>query len=170
MPQDYLFRDIDQSDIDFIFTGLSHPDVIRYYGVSFATLEETQEQMDWYRELEEQKKGKWFVIERKQDGQLVGAGGFNDWDHTHRRAEIGYWLLPNFWRQGIMSATFPALVKYGFGAMNLHRIEGFVEGDNLACQRAISKLGFTLEGTMRQNEWKKGKWLNVQIWSLLSTD
>lgn len=36
-----LLRKIVNSDIGHIFKGLSDPDVIRYYGVSFMTLEGT---------------------------------------------------------------------------------------------------------------------------------
>ena len=43
-----LLRDIEGSDIDTVFRGLSNPDVIKHYGVSFDSLEETKEQMKWF--------------------------------------------------------------------------------------------------------------------------
>ena len=52
-----LLRQIVQEDIHDIFKGLSHPEVIKYYGVSYKTLEETQEQIDWYKGLEENETG-----------------------------------------------------------------------------------------------------------------
>lgn len=42
-----ILRQITQSDLPNIYKGLSHPKVIPYYGVSFESLEATQEQMDW---------------------------------------------------------------------------------------------------------------------------
>ena len=50
-----ILRQIRQDDIQNIFKGLSHPEVIAYYGVSYKSLEETQEQIDWYKNLEETK-------------------------------------------------------------------------------------------------------------------
>ena len=40
-----LLRQIVQEDIHDIFKGLSHPEVIKYYGVSYQTLEDTKEQI-----------------------------------------------------------------------------------------------------------------------------
>ena len=44
-------RPIVDSDIDFIFRGLSDPSVIKHYGVSYTTLEATKEQMKFYAHL-----------------------------------------------------------------------------------------------------------------------
>lgn len=44
-----LLRQFVASDIENVFKGLSHPDIIKYYGVSFDTLEATKEQMAFFR-------------------------------------------------------------------------------------------------------------------------
>ncbi|WP_336298509.1 MULTISPECIES: hypothetical protein [Zeaxanthinibacter] len=41
-------REIIASDIENIFTGLSNPEVTRYYGISFDNIEATKEQMIWF--------------------------------------------------------------------------------------------------------------------------
>lgn len=46
-----LLREILQQDIHIIFKRFSHPGVIKHFGVSFKTLEATQEQMDWYANM-----------------------------------------------------------------------------------------------------------------------
>ena len=38
------------SDIENIYRGLSHPEVIKYYGVSYNSLEATKVQMEWFKE------------------------------------------------------------------------------------------------------------------------
>ena len=43
--QNYYLRDILASDLEPIFLGLSHPEVIKYYGISYSSLEETKTQM-----------------------------------------------------------------------------------------------------------------------------
>jgi ribosomal-protein-alanine N-acetyltransferase len=37
----FILRRIGPADKPRVFEGLSHPEVIRYYGVSYGTLEET---------------------------------------------------------------------------------------------------------------------------------
>lgn len=163
-------RQIRPDDIHHIYEGLSNPDVIRYYGVSFDSLKATNEQMIWYRELEQNETGMWWAI-CSPDGQIFyGAGGFNGLSKEHKKAEIGFWLLPEFWGRGFMQEAFPLICDYGFNKLDLNRIEGFVDSENKNCKRAIERLNFTHEGTMRACEIKDGKYLDVDIYSKLKSD
>ncbi|MEM6771884.1 MAG: GNAT family protein, partial [Bacteroidota bacterium] len=63
----------------------------------------------------------------------------------------------------------PLICAYGFNQLGLHRIEGFVDADNQNCKRAMAKLDFTLEGTMRDCEIKEGRFLSVDIYAKLKT-
>ncbi|SOD19842.1 GNAT family N-acetyltransferase [Pedobacter xixiisoli] len=165
-----LLRKIIPEDIQNIYKGLSHPDVIKYYGISFTSLEATEEQMTWYRELEESETGIWWAI-CSLDGQtFYGASGFNNLSKVHKKAEIGFWLLPEFWGKGLMQEAFPLICNYGFETLGLNRIEGFVDNDNLNCKKAIEKLNFKHEGTMRDCEIKDGNFLSVDIYSKLKSD
>lgn len=165
-----LLRQIKPDDIGHIYAGLSHPDVIRYYGVSYASLADTAEQMDWYQSLEQDETGIWWAICSPDDRIFYGAGGFNGLHREHRKAEIGFWLLPEFWGQGFMQESFPVICDFGFNALGLHRIEGFVDAANTNCKRAIEKMNFKHEGTMRECEMKAGKFLSVDIYAKLKTD
>jgi len=165
-----LLRLIKPSDIQNVYKGLSHPDVIKYYGVSFHSLAATEEQMSWYRDLELSKTGIWWAICSKDNETFYGAGGFNNLDKKHQKAEIGFWLLPEFWSQGFMQEAFPLICNYGFNTLGLNRIEGFVDSDNMNCRKAIEKLNFTYEGTMRNCEIKDGKFLSIAIYAKLKTD
>ncbi len=160
-------RQITQADIHNIYIGLSNPEVVKYYGVSFATVEAAEEQMLWFKELEKTGTGIWWAITSKQDNLFYGAAGFNNVSDKHKKAEIGFWLLPQFWGQGLMQEVFPVVCHYGFEKLNLHRIEGFVDSENKSCKKAIEKMNFLLEGTMKECEIKEGKYLNLDIYAKL---
>lgn len=164
-----LLRPIMPEDKQNIYKGLSNPDVIEYYGVSFNTLEATEEQMIWYRELEQNETGIWWAICSPDDKTFYGAGGFNNLSKQHKKAEIGFWLLPEFWGKGLMQEAFPLICNYGFNELALHRIEGFVDSENASCKKAVEKLNFRYEGTMRDCEVKDGKFLSVDIYSKLKS-
>jgi len=163
-------RKIQDQDIENIFRGLSHPSVIKYYGVSFHSLEATKEQMDWYSMLEKERKGQWWAVCSLDGKTFLGAGGLNDRDHENRKAEIGFWLLPDYWGQGYMTEAMPLICEYAFHEMDINRIEGFVESNNKNCKRAMAKLNFTFEGTMRNCEYKDGAFISLDIYSKLKTD
>ena len=82
-------------DQKHIYSGLSNPEVIRYYGVNYSSFEETEEQMNWYSNLEKSNAGIWWAIRLKNTNEFVGAIGINDHHPEYKKAEIGFWLLPD---------------------------------------------------------------------------
>ena len=51
-----LLRQFVESDIENVYKGLSDPEIIKYYGVSYKTLEDTEKQMQFFCRL--RKRGK----------------------------------------------------------------------------------------------------------------
>ena len=163
-------RQFKDSDIDDVFKGLSHPDIIKYYGVSYSSIEATKEQMVWFSDLEKKGTGIWWAVCSKQDNKFLGAGGLNNLSEENKKAEIGFWLLPENWRKGFMTETIPVILNYAFNNLGLHRIEGFVESENQNCKKALAKLEFNFEGTMKECEIKNGKFISLDIYSKIRSD
>lgn len=168
--QNYKLREIRDTDICNIHKGLSNPEITRYYDVHFDTLEETKEQMQWYKNLKKNGMGIWYCIYRAEDNVFCGAAGFNGLDKTHKKAEVGLWLLKEFWGKGILREVMPGLFEIGFKDLNLNRIEGLVVSTNMQCKRALEKINFTYEGTMRECEIKNGNTINLDIYSILKSE
>lgn len=162
-----LLRKFRADDLTNVYQGLSHPEVIKYYGVSFDSLKATQEQMDWFSNLERTNTGQWWAVCAADTGAFYGAGGLNEMDLNHKKAEIGFWLLPQYWGRGIMTEAMSLICRYAFETIGLHRIEGFVETGNHNCKRAMQKLNFHHEGTMRDCEIKNGSFISLDIYAKL---
>ena len=163
----FTLRQFTHNDIENVFKGLSHPEVIKHYGVSYHSLEATKAQLTWFSNLEKSGSGIWWAICSKKDGTFVGAGGLHDISHENKKVEIGFWLLPENWGKGIMSETMPLIFNYAFNTIGLHRIEGFVDSRNTKCKKAVTKLGFKLEGTMVDCEIKNGQFISLDIYAKL---
>lgn len=163
-----LLRQFKETDLENVFLGLSHPDIIPYYGVSFSTLEETKEQMEFFTDLETNGTGIWWAICSLDNSEFYGAGGLNSLSKEHQKAEIGFWLLPDFWGKGILSEAMPIICEYGFQNLGLHRIEGFVESKNINCKNAMRKSAFMHEGTMVDCEIKNGKFISLDIYARIN--
>lgn len=166
----FYLREVEASDIKNIHKGLSNPKITEFYAVHFETLEDTKEQMEWYADLQKNEKGLWWCLFDKKTDAFCGAGGYNDRDKTHRKAEIGFWLLQEYWGNGIMKEVMPKLFELGFNQLDLNRIEGFVDHDNVKCKNALEKINFQYEGTMRECEIKNGQLQSVDIYSLLKSE
>ena len=160
-----LLRQFIAIDLENVYKGLSDPEIIKYYGVSYKTLEDTKAQMQFFVDLEKEGTGIWWAVCSLDNKTFYGAGGLNSLNKVHKKAEIGFWLLTEFWGQGIMTEVMPIICNYGFDNLELHRIEGLVETDNLNCKKAMKKLDFKLEGTMKDCEVKNGKFISLVIYA-----
>lgn len=63
-----------------------------------------------------------------------------------------------------------ALLRYGFGELGLNRVEATVDPLNLCSARLLERLGFTLEGLMRERYVYKGGAHDEPIYGLLKQD
>ena len=168
--QRLILRQIIQEDLENIYKGLSNPQVIKQYGVSYDSLEATQEQMLWFKNQEETQSGIWWAICDLKDQTFYGACGFNDKNAPQQKAEIGFWLLPQFWGKGFITEALPAISTYAFEKLHLNRIEAFVETENTPSKKVLEKMNFVKEGTMHEYEVKNGRSIDLDLYALLKKD
>lgn len=164
----FVLKPIVDSDIEFVYQGLSHPEVIKYYGISYNSLEGTRDQMVWYKDLRENQTGIWFAIRSKDNQSPMGSIGISSYNKEFRKAEIGLWLLPEYWSRGIMQEAVPVFCDYCFDQLHLHRLEAQVETENTACKRLMEKLDFEYEGTMKECEIKNDKFISLDLYAKLN--
>lgn len=164
-----LLRQFIDADIDNVFKGLSHPDIIKYYGVSYTSLEATKAQMTFFADLEKNETGTWWAICSADNTIFYGACGFNNLVKEHKRAEIGYWLLTEYWGKGIITEAVPLICHYAFEIMGLHRIEAVVETANTDSKKVMTRLGFEYEGTMKECEIKNRQFISLDMYAKLKT-
>jgi ribosomal-protein-alanine N-acetyltransferase len=163
-----LLRSFKPTDLECVFEGLSHPDVIKFYGVQYDSLAATQAQMDWFAALEKDKTGQWWAICSPDDAAFYGACGYNNWSHQHQKAEIGFWLLPQHQGKGIIGEALPLIIDYAFKIMGLHRIEAMVETPNHASKKVLLRAGFVQEGTLLDCEIKNGQFISLYVFAKLN--
>lgn len=166
----FLLQQIVTDDQAFIFEGLSHPEVIPFYGVRYHTFEGTGIQMDYYQNLWQKELGAWWKIVDAENFEKLGAIGFNNHNKLHHKCELGYWLLPQHWGKGIISEAMKELTAYLFETHGVHRIEALIETENERSIKAAQRCGFQHEGTLRDYEKKEDRFISLYVYSLLATD
>lgn len=114
-------------------------------------------------------------IERQEDGILLGTCSLFKIHATNRRAEIGYGLGPAFWGGGYAQEALRALLDFGFGAtasggLNLHRVEADIDPENQGSAKLLQRLGFSLEGRLRERWIVGGVVSDSAIYGLLKAE
>ena len=69
-----------------------------------------------------------------------------------------------------MTEAVTQILGYGFGELNINRIEAMTDPDNVASIRSLKKLGFSEEGILRQNGFWNGKFHDSRCFSMLKED
>ena len=164
-----LLRQFVDTDLTNVFKGLSHPDVIKYYGVSYDSLESAKKQMMFFADIERNDTGIWWAICSPDNKIFYGAAGLNNLSKENKKAEIGFWLVCEYWNKGIMTETLPLIYNYAFHKSGLHRIEAFVETGNENSKKLLMKFNFQHEGTMNDCEIKNRKFISPDIYTKIKT-
>lgn len=165
----FQLRQIQQEDRAQIFAALSNPRVIAHYGIAYETEVATQEQIDWYRQMEQMQTGYWWAICSAQTpAQILGCCGIYEIDSYNRNADLGYWLLPEYWGTGVMHECLLSVLRFAFDDLHLHRLEAEIEPANIASAKLVQKLGFVWEGRRREVAWRDGVYLDLNYYALLA--
>ena len=61
-------------------------------------------------------------------------------------AQVGYWIGPEFARQGLMTEALTAVVHHAFAELDLSRIEAACLPENVASRALLERTGFKYEG------------------------
>lgn len=84
-------------------------------------------------------------ISLKNQPNLIGTIGLWNFSEDRKTAEVGYELLPNYHRKGIMSEALKAVLNFGFNELYLNEILAFTNKFNENSKSLLIKNNFTLE-------------------------
>lgn len=153
-----VLREITYADAKGIFSCFSNPAVTRFYGQDPITMiEQAIGFVDFFAKSFEEKRGIRWGIEIKGEQGLIGTIGFNAWSPKHKRAEIGYELHPDYWRQGLMAEAIAEVITYGTESLGLTRIGAVVFLENEASNSLLTKMGFQREGILKNYMYQNGR-------------
>lgn len=163
-----ILRSLTPADIEFIYKHFSDPDTTRYLHDEepVKTRKQAQAIVDFYTEADVQTYNRWVIVS-KSDDRPIGTCGYHKWRKRHFSAEIGYDLVKAYWNQGLMTEALTKALEFGFGKMELNRIEALVHPDNLASIRLLEKLRFQNEGILRDYYFQGGMFRDSLMYSLL---
>ncbi|MGM7637026.1 GNAT family N-acetyltransferase [Bacillus sp. Hm123] len=91
-------------------------------------------------------------IFHKETGEFIGSSGLHRMDWKIRKFEIGYWLDSKFSGYGYMTEAVQAITSFAFEQLTANRVEIRCDPDNQRSRAIAEKLGFALEGILRNDQ------------------
>lgn len=124
-------REVRLEDAEALLDVYGHPDGVRFLGRPVQTLEQVQTRLTRMREDVSRNEAAFWVMTDPGADRALAYLGFFRWDVPHQTAELGYVLAPSRWGQGLMREVLPVLVRHGFEAIGLHRMEARIDPGNV---------------------------------------
>jgi RimJ/RimL family protein N-acetyltransferase len=138
------------------------PIVMRHMGRGDPmSLDETQAQLERFRaHWDEHGLGLW-AVEDKGTGAFLGRIGLSYHGVWPADPEVGWFLDPAVWGQGLATEGGAAAVRYGFETLAAERLVSICTPENEASRRVMEKLGFTYLTTRTHEELGLDLWIHA---------
>lgn len=141
-----------------------------YSGHPFFVNEEQEE--DWINKVSTSNLSICpFGLEEVEGGLLIGMTFLKDINLIHRVAEYAIFIgdAKSKGKGYGEEATFKTL-NFAFESLNLNRVFLRVQKDNFKAINLYKKCGFRVEGTLRETVFKKGKFIDEIMMSILISE
>jgi len=112
-----------------------------------------------------------FAIVEKETNKHIGNVKLGPIDWINRTTNYGLMLGDkDSWGKGYAQEAFILLLKFAFEKLNLHKVWDMATASNAASIKANQKVGFQIEGHLRKQLFKNGKYEDGVLLGLLAED
>jgi len=160
-------REFAVTDLDESMAIVGDPGVTDYLSFDTRTRDQQSELLikDIQRAQSNPRPDYYLAIADRDTDQLTGFVRIAL--DAHQRGELGYALRKDRWGEGITTEACQMMLEFGYESLGLHRIQAACGPNNIGSQRVLEKLGFELEGRMRDHVFTNGAWRDSLLYSKL---
>ena len=169
MAPDITLRFLETSDADSLKDVFNEP-LFREYemGPHPFTIEDATRYIDNSIKLREHKKT--YIYGMFAGKELVGVTSVHDINWIHKSGELFYWTRKDMRNKGIGLAGVEKMLELAFNKYGLHRIEAKMRQDNTGSVKLAEKLGFKLEGKLRDKYFNNSRHYDAFEYALLRSE
>ncbi|MBV8325742.1 GNAT family N-acetyltransferase [Chryseobacterium sp.] len=151
--QRLILKEIDESHTEDILRIRSNELINRY--VKRNSPKTNYDALEFILSIRKRTQNKEIIfwgISCKGKNNFIGTICLWNFSENRQTAEVGYELLPDYHKKGIMSEALGSVLDYGFNDLNLQEILAFTHQQNENSQRLLLKHHFILEENKTDNK------------------
>ncbi|HRW78195.1 MAG TPA: GNAT family protein [Candidatus Sabulitectum sp.] len=169
-----ILREHRPEDLHAVHRWHGDPEVMFFLSWGADTLEESYLYLaECIRDQRQTRRDRYrLAIEDIESSQVMGCAtihwrgrGSNGGD-----GRLGCFLARDFQGRGVATEATKLLIRFGFQQLGMHRISATCLAANKASEKALRKMGFVYEGTMRSHSCRDGVWFDRHFFSILSDE
>lgn len=161
-----ILRRYKESDIDAIYEIITDERLTKF--IKFPNLtkgEELECIKSWIKEDDESKYERW-VIEKKEDGAIVGTISVNIIVKKHNYCNVGYTIRYAYWGNGYAAEALQVVSDYLLNNRDYYLVECSCNELNVQSSKVLLKAGFKKDGYIANRRLNKdGTYSGVEYYS-----
>jgi len=164
-------RAIEKKDLPQLMKWRNNPTLRKYFRETAEINQVNQEK--WFNSINEKNSiNKMFAIVKLDSNELMGACGLCYIDWVNRSADFSIYLgYDDLYIDDLYAIEAAKLMReYAFSILNLHRLWAEIYSIDEDKKKFFNKLGFKLDGELRDTYWYNNQWHNSLFYSCLSSD
>jgi len=168
--KDLHLRKISLSDSEFFFSSLKEEVISKFLSLGPLTSQEHSKKLikNYLKYWDEQTQFNYIVELRKQNNisnDIKKIGSISIWNISwlHKRADVGIWIIPRYWHQGIAKKAINLIKTIAFYYLNLNRLEAHIAINNKKSINLFKNCNFIEEGILKDYLNLRGTFTNAVI-------
>ncbi len=167
----FKLRELNADDEEALFDIYSDKEVMKYWdSPPITTFSQAGEMISDAKKWWDAGDSICLAIEESNSNLVIGTISLFNFHQESKRAEIGYILGRSYWGYGFMTEVLIKIIDYSFFELDLNRLEADIDPDNSASAKLLKKLGFSLEGRLKQRWIVNGNVSDSEIYGLVRGD
>lgn len=150
-------RPLERDDLKFVHSLDNDANIMRYWFEE--PYEAFVELLDLYDKHIHDQSERRFIIDKS--GVNIGLVELIEINHIHRRAEFQIIIDPAHQGKGYAMAAAQMAMEYAFSVLNLYKLYLLVDNENVKAIHIYKKLGFEVEGVLRDEFFVNGCYHDV---------
>lgn len=161
-------REYRREDLETKLRYINDPEVERLLVSEVPYPETLAEEEKWFESISAYKDTYRFAIEALDGGKYIGECGVCGVDWKNSSAGISIFIGDRgYWGKGYGSDAVKILISFIFNEMNMNKIRLNVYSFNERAMRCYKKCGFKVEGVLREEIYRGGKYYDTIAMGLL---
>lgn len=168
-----VLRAVEREDLKLLHKWQNDEEVMRLarsYPDNMTSMEALQAEYEKVLKGEDQEK-QVFIIEERASAKPIGWASIRHWGRKPVGADIGLAIgEKRFWRKGYGTEVTQLLQHEVFEQLGMHRAEWWTNSDNKGSLAIAKKMGFKVEGRLRDAVFFDNRFHDIIVLGLLKEE
>lgn len=164
-------REYRKEDIPIRINYINDPEICKNLTPDIPYPVTLHEEEKWFQSINTLSDSYKFAIETLEDKQFIGGCSINGVDWKNSVATVGIFIGDKDYRgKGYGSDAMRVLMDFIFMQMNINKIRLTVYSYNESAIKCYERCGYKIEGTLRQEIYRDGKYYDKLYMGLLKAE